>query len=369
MNKLIQLIELVTNNQVFSLVINLKGIIISIFSGCLYISSWIRIVILGKNRKAYSGAVLLRVCDYKIGVWVRREGLFIIEFLLLLLNTYLILFEMYFSIFIMELCGNYADGKVYLALFVMGELLAILIICVLNATGRIAKNIKRILLTLSLSLLVLTIAIAFIPPLELNRCIYDILSLVSVLGISLTNYYIHKILQIENNNKVITLLVWMRYLIFVTYLISVFVFRMSFNNQYFIYIWLILCMVENFLRWDAEDKKKACVFSICTNYGVDNVKNSIVQYGDDKIAFKTDSGGTKIVNMRDVKCIKYQIENFKIRKKQKRKVYCQFQNGVCTQFDYYKFIGKRWVKFYSDSNNFRNIEVYKSEDIVKIEEK
>lgn len=366
-NMWIQLIQSYMENPVFSWIMSLLGFIGTIFTIVIPIIPWIKTRALGKNRRAYKGVILRGIYDFKFSDWVKREIIFITEFLTLLLNTYLVLGEIYLVLFFKEIRENDLENKVYMALFSMGAILAILIICGINATRRITQNIKNIMFILSVSIAVLMLYIFAIPLNILNEHILYVLFIVSIVAISLVDYYIHKLLKIEESNRIIISIVVARHLVFDLYLMYFLIFRNS--NSYVIYIWLVLCVIENFFRWREEDMNRLYCVYIYTNYGEECVKNSIIRYGNDKIAFKTDSSGTKIINADDIKFIKYQkkrVINSKIRKKPN--VYCQFKSGICIQYDYYRFIDNQWIEFYSDTDKIRTVEIYKSEDIVKIQE-
>lgn len=366
-NMWIQLIQSYTNNHGITLIMSLTGFIGSIFTIIISIIPWIKTIARGKNRKAYKGVILRGICDFKFSDWAKREIIFIAEFLTLLLNTYLVLGEMYLALFFMEIRENDLESKVYMALFSIGAMLAIFIICGIKATRRIAQNIKNIMLILSVSIAVLMLFIFAIPLNILNKYVFYVLFLVSITVIALVDYLVYKILKIESSNRIIISIAVARYLVFDLYLICFLIFRNS--NLYVIYIWGILCIIEDFFRWREEDMNRLYCADVCTNYGMECAKNSIIRYGNDKIAFKTESSGTKIINVDDIKYIKCQkkrVINSKIRKKPN--VYCQFKSGICIQYDYYRFIDNQWIEFFSDTDKIRTVEIYKSEDIVKIQE-
>lgn len=364
--QLLQLIESYENNPIFSLVANIRAVLGAILSIIIHIIPWTRAGALGKNWRAYKGVVLDRICDYKYSDWVRRAFIFIAEFFLLLLNISLILVEMYFSIFLMGLRNNDFPGKVFMSLYIIGCMLAILIICTIRPTREITKSIKWVLLIWGLTLFVIVISIAFVPVIYLNKYIYYIFFVISVVTLPLINYFIHKGLKIKNGNIIIALMVGLRYLVFVLYLVHFFIFHH--NDSYVIYIWFGLCVIENWVRWTEEDKNNACSVDLCTSYGREITRNPVIRYGDNKVAFKTENGSKKVLNICDIRYIRYQKRNFTSKDKKRGSVFCQFSDGLCIQYDHYKFIDKQWIEFYSDTDNIRMVEIYKSEDIVKIQE-
>lgn len=198
----------------------------------------------------------------------------------------------------------------------------------------------------------------------------DIMIYMMLTCISIYNFGIMEMdIFTDKNNYIIRKLKISRFIGGISYIVYFFVsaknaYAGNNINMYFLYSWMILCLIENTISIIIMNDVPRVEFQINLKNGKLHTKDTIYQYQCNKVKYSLEDGSIEIINNNQIKSIDYTKRNYiNIKKKT---VICILKTKEEIEFDGCKFIKDSWVSFYKIDDKGKHIKVINMDRIKKI---